>query len=142
VLLITSSSAATFGLAWLAATCALALHVADEAAHDFLAWYNPRVLRIREFLGGLRFPPTFTSWPWLAALSAAVVALGALTPLAYAGTSWMRPAAFGLGVVHVANGLLHVAAAAVARRAVPGVWSAPVLLVAGAWLVRVAAQLP
>ena len=139
---ITSSPAATFGTAWLAAVLALALHVADEATHDFLAWYNPRALRIRQFLGGFPFPPTFTFWPWLLALTAAVVLLAALTPLAYAGTSGMRAVAFGLGAVHVANGSLHLVAAIAARRAVPGVWSAPVLLVAGVWVVRVAAALP
>ena len=141
-LVITSSSAATFGMAWLAAALALALHVADEATHDFLAWYKPRALRIRRFLGGFPFPPTFAFWPWLLGLSVAVVLLAALTPLAYGGTSGMRAAAFGLGAVHLANGSLHVVAAIVGRRAVPGVWSAPVLLVAGAWLVRTAAQLP
>lgn len=140
--MITDGSAATFGAAWLAATVALALHVADEATHDFLAWYNPRALRIREFLGGFPFPPTFTFWPWLGALSFAVVVLGVLTPLAYAGQSWMRAAAFGLGAVHLGNGLFHIVAACVTRRAVPGVWSAPILLCAGAWLVRTAAELP
>ena len=131
-----------FGMAWLAAVLALALHVADEAAHDFLAWYNPRALRIRQFLGGFPFPPTFTFWPWLLGLSAAVGVLAALTPLAFAGTSGMRSAAFALGAVHVANGSLHLGGAIIARRTVPGVWTAPVLLVAGAWVVRAAAQLP
>ena len=138
----TSSLAAPFGIAWLAAVLALALHVADEAAHDFLAWYNPRALRIRQFLGGFPFPPTFTFWPWLLGLSAAVGFLAALTPLAFAGTSGMRLAALALGALHVANGSLHVVGAIMARRAVPGVWSAPVLLVAGAWVLRAAAQLP
>ena len=140
--MITSSSAASFGIAWLSAVLALALHVADEATHDFLAWYNPRALRIREFLGGFPFPPTFTFWPWLLGLSAAVILLAALTPLAYAGTSGMRAAAFGLGAVHVANGSLHLVGTMVARRAVPGVWSAPVLVAAGVWVVCAAAALP
>lgn len=133
---------ATLGMAWLAGAVALALHVADEATHDFLAWYNPQALRIRQFLGGLPFPPTFTFWPWLLSLGAAVVLLGALTPLAYAGSAGMRTAALVLGIIHLLNGSLHVVAAIIVRRAVPGIWSAPVLLITGAWLVRVATQSP
>ncbi len=140
VSLLVGNATAAFGLAWLAAAAALALHVADEAAHDFLAWYNPRAIRIQQFFGGIPFPPTFAFWPWLLALSGAVVLLLALAPFAYAGTSAMRAAAYGLGAVHVANGLLHLVASVVARRPVPGLWSAPVLLVAGGWLVWVTAQ--
>src|SRR5438094_668220 len=90
-LLIDGGAAATFGWAWLLATAALGLHVADEAAHDFLAWYNPRALRIRQLLHGLPFPPTFTFLPWLSGLGAGVLVLAALTPLAYGGVPWLRP---------------------------------------------------
>jgi len=55
----------SFGLPWLVAVIALALHVADEAAHDFLSWYNLQTLRMRRYFGGIPFPPTFTFWPWL-----------------------------------------------------------------------------
>lgn len=130
-----------FGWAWLAAAIALALHVADEASHDFLSWYNPQALRIRQRLHGIPFPPTFTFWPWLMALVAAVVLLGALTPAAFAGAVGLRPLAYVLAVIHVGNGVLHITASAVRRRAVPGVWSAPLLLVTGAWLAYAARQL-
>ena len=132
-----------FGWAWLAATVALAAHVADEASHDFLAWYNPRALRIRAALGGrLPFPPTFTFWPWLAGLTAGVLLLVALAPAAFAGRSWLRPLAYALAVIHLGNGTLHIVGSLVARRAVPGVVSAPLLLASGAWLAVAAAQLP
>lgn len=131
-----------FGLAWLAAVVALALHVADEASHDFLSWYNPRALRIRRALGGFPFPPTFTFYPWLAGLIAAVLVLGALTPAAYAGQTGLRTLAYILAAVHIGNGILHLGASVLARRAVPGVWSAPVLLAAGVWLAYAAAHLP
>lgn len=124
----------SLGWAWLAATIALALHVVDEATHDFLAWYNPRALRIRQALGGLPFPPTFTFLPWLLGLLAAVLLLGALTPAAYLGKAWLRPAAYGLAAIHVGNGLLHIGASLLARRPVPGVLSAPLLLATGIWL--------
>jgi Protein of unknown function with HXXEE motif len=131
-----------FGWAWLAATIALALHVADEATHDFLAWYNPRALRIRRFFGGLPFPPTFTFWPWLIGLLAAVVVLAAMVPSAFAGERWLRSVAYFLSVVHIANGFLHLGAAVAARRTVPGVLSAPLLLLGGIWLAYAAAHLP
>lgn len=122
------------GPAWLAAVLALALHVLDEATHDFLAWYNPQALRIRRLLGGVPFPPTFTFWPWLIALAVVTVLLGALTPLAYHDAAALRGAAYVVGAIHVANGLLHITATLVARRPVPGVLSAPFLLAAGLWL--------
>jgi hypothetical protein len=130
----TVTSATTFGWAWLAATLALGLHIADEATHDFLAWYNPQALRIRRFLGGFPFPPTFTFWPWLIALSLAVLILAGLTPHAYAGSPSLRVLAIVMGVEHVGNGLLHLGAGVVTRRAVPGIWSAPILLATGIWL--------
>ncbi len=39
-----------FGLAWIVFALAIAVHVADEAAHDFLSVYNPTVRAIRERL--------------------------------------------------------------------------------------------
>jgi len=122
------------GWAWLAATLVLAAHVVDEAAHDFLSWYNPRATRIRRVLRGLPFPPTFSFWPWLLGLMAAILVLASLTPLAYADVRWIRPLAWILAVEHVANGMLHVVASVVGRRPVPGVWSAPLLLASGGWL--------
>ncbi len=133
--------AAGLGPAWLAATIALALHVADEATHDFLAWYNPRALRMRTALGGLPFPPSFTFLPWLTGLIAAVLLLAALTPVAFRGTPWIRTAAFALAAIHVGNGLLHLLGSLQARRVVPGALSAPVLLLAGGWLGYAAATL-
>lgn len=120
---------------------ALALHVADEAAHDFLAWYNPIVRRLRARFGGLPFPPTFTFWPWLGGLIVLTAGLLALTPQAYAGRSWLRPAALVLGVINTGNGLLHLVAAAVAGRRVPGVLSAPLLLASAIWLLTVTLRL-
>jgi Protein of unknown function with HXXEE motif len=138
---IVAEAAAAFGWAWLAATLALALHVADEALHDFLSWYNPRTERIRRALGGFPFPPTFTFLPWLIGLIAAVLLLGSLTPLAFAGTRGLRPAAYGLSAIHIGNGLMHLVGSMIARRAVPGVWSAPLLIASGAWLAWATAAL-
>ena len=136
-----STTAVTFGCAWLASVLALGAHVADEATHDFLSWYNPQALRIQAHLGGLPFPPTFTFWPWLIGLSAGVVGLAALTPLAFAGTRSLIGVAYAVAGIHTINGLMHVSGAVLNRRAVPGIWSAPLLMAAGAWLGYAAWQL-
>lgn len=128
------------GPAWLAMGIALGLHVADEAAHDFLAWYNPVATQIRARLGGLPFPPTFTFWPWLLGLVVLTGAILALTPLAYQGRGWLRPVAVALGVINTGNALLHLVGSVIARRRVPGVLSAPVLLASAAWLLYAAAR--
>ena len=132
----------SFGWAWLAATAALAIHVADEASHDFLAWYNPRAARIRQALGGFPFPPTFTFLPWFLGLLAAVLLLGALTPSAYARAPSLRPIAYFLSAIHIGNGLLHLGGSILARRLVPRVLSAPLLLVTGIWLGYATTRLP
>jgi hypothetical protein len=140
--MITSGATTSFGWAWVAATIALALHVADEASHDFLAWYNPRALRIRQALGFLPFPPTFTFWPWLVGLIAGILVLASLSPFAFAGKPWLRPAAYVLAGIHIGNGLLHLVGSLLARRPVPGLYSAPLLLLAGGWLAYAAGRLP
>ena len=81
-----------FGIAWVAFALALALHVPDEATHNFLASYNPGVLAIRA-----RFPflplPTFTFGVWLSLLIAGITLLLCLSPLAFRGSRWLRMAA-------------------------------------------------
>jgi len=107
--------------------------VTDEALTDFLSVYNPAVRAIRA-----RFPflplPTFTFRVWLTGLVLAVLVLASLTPLAFRGVAWMRPLAYAFGIVMAGNGLLHLAGSAYMRRAMPGVYSAPLLLAAGIYL--------
>ncbi len=98
------SDMSQFGVAWLALCVALAIHVADEALTDFLSVYNPAVRAIRA-----RFP--FLPLP-----------------------RWMRPIAYAFGIVMVGNGLLHLAGSVYLRKAMPGVYSAPLLLAAAVYL--------
>ncbi len=122
-----------FGVAWLALCVALAIHVTDEALTDFLSVYNPAVRAIRT-----RFPflplPIFTFRVWLAGLVVAVLVLASLTPLAFRGVAWMHPLAYAFGIVMAGNGLLHLAGSAYMRRTMPGVYSAPIILAAGIYL--------
>lgn len=99
---------------------AFALHVIDEALTDFLSVYNPTVRAIRA-----RFPfvplPTFTFRVWLGGLIAAIVLLLLLTPAAF-------------GIVMVGNGVLHMIGSVYRRKAMPGVYTAPLILAAGVYL--------
>ncbi len=125
---------ASFGVAWLLMCIALGLHVADEAAHGFLDWYNPIVRRWRVRAGGFPFPPTFTFWPWLLGLIVLTATLVSLTPFAFQCRPWLRPPALALGLINTGNGLLHMTASLVIRKRVPGVLSSPLLLSSALWL--------
>lgn len=119
--------------AWVALTLALALHVADEAAHDFLAFYNPFVMSLRDMLLWT-WLPTFTFGVWLGGLIAAVAALLSLAWFADFKSRWMAGGAMLYGVLMCGNGLLHVFGSLWLERALPGVWTGPVIAVCGAWL--------
>ena len=122
-----------FGVAWLALSVTLAIHVAEEALTDFLSVYNPAVRAIRAWCPFLPLP-TFTFRGWLTGLVLAVVVLASLTPFAYRGAGWMRPIAVAVGIVMVGNALLHLVGSVYMRKAMPGVYSAPLLLAAALYL--------
>ncbi len=121
------------GVAWVGLCVALGIHVADEALTDFLSVYNPAVRAIRS-----RFPflplPTFTFPVWLGGLITVTVLLLALSPAAFRGEPGMRPAAYVFAVVMAGNGLLHLAGSIYLKRAMPGVYSAPLILAAALYL--------
>jgi hypothetical protein len=122
-----------FGLAWVLLCVALALHVLDEALTDFLSVYNPSVQAIRR-----RFPflplPVFTFRVWLTGLCLAILIAFGLSPLAYRGSHFVIAAAFPLSILMFANALSHIGASLYRRRLMPGVYSAPFLLLASVYL--------
>jgi hypothetical protein len=130
----------SIGSAWLALTLALALHVIDEATHDFLSVYNPSVLAVRQ-----RFPllplPTFTFSFWLAGLVLAVLGLLALSPLAFRNNRWLVRLSYPFAALMFANGVGHVAYSLYRDAFMPGIWSSPLLLAASVWLFIAARQL-
>jgi hypothetical protein len=113
----------------------IALHVTDEAATDFLSVYNPAVRAIRARLPFLPLP-TFTFGVWLTGLALGILLLLALTPLALRGKRWVIWASLPLSVLMFGNGLGHIAGSFYLGRLMPGVYSAPLLLLASAWLLR------
>lgn len=127
-----------FGIAWLAFAAAVAVHVADEAAHDFLSVYNPMVRTIRARLPFLPIP-TFSFAVWLGGLIAGIALLFALSPLAFANNAWLRLVAWPLALlIGIGNGLLHLIGSAWFHRWMPGTLSAPLLILAGGFLLRAA----
>lgn len=124
--------------AWLLLTAALALHVVDEAAHDFLAFYNPFVMMLRDVLLW-QWLPTFEFTEWIVGLGLAVLVLLWMTRFARRGDRWIAWASLPYGVLMLFNGLFHLAGSMYWQRQVPGVWSAPLLLAASVWLLVTAA---
>ena len=123
-----------FGMAWVTFAFALAVHVTDEATHDFLSTYNPSVRAIRARLPFLPLP-TFSFRVWLALLIAGIVLLFCLSPLTFRGVSWLRVLARPLAVVvGVFNATLHIASSFYFHRWMPGVYNSPLLLFAAIWL--------
>lgn len=123
-----------FGMAWVAFALAVAVHVADEAAHDFLSTYNPSVRAIRARLPFLPLP-TFTFRVWLALLTTAIFLALCLSPLAFRGNSWLRIASRPLGIlVGILNAALHIGSSIYFHRWMPGVYSSPLLLAAAIFL--------
>ena|SRR5208337_5482618 len=129
-----------FGRAWLGLAAALAIHVADEALNDFLAVYNPAVLKIRA-----RFPwiplPTFSFRVWIIGLAAAVALMFALSPVAFRGTRWIVIVAVPLAVMMVGNGLGHIGGSLHKKRLMPGAYSSPVLIAASLFVLIYALRL-
>jgi hypothetical protein len=128
-----SQEAHRFGIAWVCLCVALALHVADEAATDFLSVYNPTVLAMRK-----RFPflplPVFTFRVWLTGLCLAILLAFSLSPMAFQGRPFMIWLAYPFALLMFGNGLGHVGASLYRRRLMPGLYSSPFLLLASAYL--------
>jgi uncharacterized membrane protein required for colicin V production len=123
-----------FGIAWVTFALTVAVHVADEAMHDFLSTYNPSVRAIRA-----RFPflplPTFSFRVWLALLIAGIFLLLCLSPLAFRGEFWLRTLSRPLGIlVGLLNATLHIGSSVYFHRWMPGVYSSPLLLLAAIYL--------
>jgi hypothetical protein len=122
-----------FGLAWIILAAALALHVIDEAATDFLSVYNPAVREIRRRIPFLPLP-TFTFGRWITGLCLGIALLAALAPLAFHGERWLVRFSYPLALFMFANGFGHIAASLYSRRLLPGVYSSPMLLMASVFL--------
>jgi hypothetical protein len=125
--------AARDGVAWVALCVALAVHAADEGLTDFLSVYNPAVQSIRRQLPFLPLP-AFTFDVWLTGLILAVILLLGLSVFAFKGARFMVPLSWIFGLFMLANSLLHIAGSIYMGRAMPGVYSSPLLLICATYL--------
>jgi hypothetical protein len=125
-----------FGIYWLAFGYTLALHVLDEAGHDFLSVYNPNALAIRRLLPFMPVP-VFTFQQWIGSLLCALGIWLALAPLAFRGLKWLRRLAIPVAILAgIGNALGHILSSIYMRRFMPGVYSAPLILLSGIVLLR------
>ena len=119
--------------AWLILTVALALHVLDEATHDFLGFYNPFVMMLRD-VTLMQWLPTFEFGEWITGLVLAILLLLALSTAAMRGKRWMAWLSFPYGIIMLFNGLAHTVGSLYTQRMLPGVLSSPILIAASVWL--------
>ena len=106
----TTPTASSFGTPWLLLCLAFAMHVWDEAAHDFLSYYNSTVLALYgHFSWFPRMDVQFRTW--LGALLVANLVLLVLTPWAYRNARWLRPLAYVFAGIQLLNGTGHILAA-------------------------------
>jgi uncharacterized protein with HXXEE motif len=127
-------------VAWVLLCLALAVHIVDEALSGFLSAYNPAIMAIHERLPWLPLP-TFTFEAWLGSLIVAVIISSSLTVLVLRGMRLMISISFVFGVLMLCNGLVHLVASLEMERPMPGLYSAPLLLAASAYLLVTVNQL-
>lgn len=119
--------------AWLLMSAVVAVHVLDEALTDFLSFYNPLVVALRERLGW--FPaPTFSFGGWLLGLALLVVGLIALAPVIREGRAASYVLTHALAVIMFLNGAAHLGGSIYFRQWLPGATTAPLLLLASVLL--------
>jgi hypothetical protein len=119
--------------AWVLMISAVALHVIDEAAHDFLPFYNQLILDLRNQTGF--FPaPTFSFGTWIGGLASAVIIGFSVTPIVRRGGKVIRVVTTALGILMIANALGHIIGSIYFGRLIPGFWSSPILFPAAAYV--------
>ena len=103
------------------------LHVIDEALNDFLDFYNPIVLRIREQFSF--FPlPVFSFRLWISGLFLLILILLSITIFIY---NRRRVFLFILKIfsyLMIMNGLWHIVGSIYYSKFLPGLYSSPVLI--------------
>ncbi|HEX6283551.1 MAG TPA: HXXEE domain-containing protein [Pyrinomonadaceae bacterium] len=120
--------------AWMGMCGALAIHIVDETVTDFLTFQNASVLALRKDYPFLPIP-MFSFEVWLSLLIFALIALTAVSYFVWKGRWAMRPISYVFAAFMIINGLLHIAVSIYLTNWISGVYSSPLLLVAGAVLI-------
>ena len=83
------------------------------------------------------FIPVFTFRQWIGSLLCGLTVWLVLAPLAFRGLKWQRRLAIPVAIlVGIGNGLGHILASIYLHRFMPGVYSAPLILLSGIMLLR------
>jgi hypothetical protein len=127
------ASASRHAQAWFALVAALATHVCDEAATDFLGFYNPLVLSARGRVHWLPMP-TFTFGPWLSGLVLLVIVLTLLGRMVRTDFVGARVVSWAFAGIMLLNGIGHLSGSLFFHRWLPGTTSAPLLVAASVLL--------
>jgi hypothetical protein len=136
-----NGSSGNFGLAWLLMCLAFGLHIWDEAAHDFLRYFNATVLTIwAQFSWFPRMDMEFRSW--LFGVSGVATVFLLLTPFAYRNARWVRPLGYFFAGVQLLNGLGHILVTILGHTVpsvafdgpAPGFYTAPLLVILSLFL--------
>lgn len=105
----------------------LMLHVADEAANNFLGFYNPLIMRIRERISFFPFP-VFSFNLWIAGLSLLIIILILFTLLIYKRNRIIIFIIKIFSLLMILNGLGHIIGSIYYSRILPGFYSSPFLI--------------
>lgn len=125
-----------FGILWLFFGYSLALHALDEAGNNFLFFYNANVIAMRRTWPSF-FMPVLSLQSFIGIMLCGLAVWLALVPLAFRRRTWMRVLAVPVALLGgIANGCVHMIASIVYRRFMPGVYTAPLILLAGILLLR------
>lgn len=119
--------------AWLAVTFALMLHVLEGALRNYLDFYNPLAMSLRDMLLWT-WMPTFTLAAWLGGWTAILTVLYGMTWFAAYAARWMVWAAIAYAEVMFLFAAAKIGFAIYLEKAIPGLFTAPLLLIASAWL--------
>lgn len=118
---------------WLALTMALTLHVAEGAVRDYLSFYNPLAMSLRDMMLWT-WMPTFTFGAWLGGWIAILAALYGMAWFAAYARGWVVWAALAYAEVMFLYAAAKIAFAMYLEKAIPGIFTAPLLLAASCWL--------
>jgi hypothetical protein len=119
--------------AWIALTIAFGLHVADEMTGGSLDMYNRVATALHARFEWLVLPSLGFA-PRMAILACGVLVLLALTPAVWRGARLLVLLSLPLGVLMVMDGLYHIVLAVAHHGSVPGLRTAPLIVLAALWL--------
>lgn len=119
--------------AWLALTVALTLHVAEGAVRDYLSFYNPLAMSLRDTMLWT-WMPTFTFGAWLGGWIAILAVLYGMAWFAAYARGWVIWAALAYAEVMFLYAAAKIGFALYLEKAIPGIFTAPLVLAASCWL--------